>query len=126
MTTIVALGCGLVGEFVVQRLVDDGHSVVADHPDAGWRRYRTDAKPDFIVVLDETIPKHIATNEQSGRNDSCKNHDVRRREELVPSNIGMPLQVDCQTEASNDVVDTQNHQKKEKKFFFSTSLILHS
>ena len=29
MTTIVALGCGLVGEFVVQRLVDDGHSVVA-------------------------------------------------------------------------------------------------
>ena len=29
MTTIVALGCGLVGEFVVQRLVDDGHPVVA-------------------------------------------------------------------------------------------------
>ncbi len=29
MTTIVALGCGLVGEFVVQRLADDGHSVVA-------------------------------------------------------------------------------------------------
>jgi saccharopine dehydrogenase-like NADP-dependent oxidoreductase len=29
MTTIVALGCGLVGEFVVQRLADDGHSVIA-------------------------------------------------------------------------------------------------
>ncbi|MBT3651746.1 MAG: hypothetical protein HN541_00365, partial [Euryarchaeota archaeon] len=29
MTTIVALGCGLVGEFVVQRLAEDGHSVVA-------------------------------------------------------------------------------------------------
>ena len=29
MTTIVALGCGLVGEFVVQRLVDDGHFVIA-------------------------------------------------------------------------------------------------
>lgn len=29
MTTIVALGCGLVGKFVVQRLADDGHSVVA-------------------------------------------------------------------------------------------------
>ena len=29
MTTIVALGCGLVGEFVIHRLADDGHSVVA-------------------------------------------------------------------------------------------------
>ena len=29
MTTIVALGCGLVGEFVVLRLAEDGHSVVA-------------------------------------------------------------------------------------------------
>ena len=29
MTTIVALGCGLVGEFVVQQLADDGHSVIA-------------------------------------------------------------------------------------------------
>ena len=29
MQPIVALGCGLVGEYVIHRLVDDGHKVTA-------------------------------------------------------------------------------------------------
>ena len=29
MQPIVALGCGLVGEYVIHRLADDGHQVVA-------------------------------------------------------------------------------------------------
>ena len=54
MQPIVALGCGLVGEYVIHRLADDGHRVVAVDiriPDSLIQR----SEVNFSTINKETL-----------------------------------------------------------------------
>jgi saccharopine dehydrogenase-like NADP-dependent oxidoreductase len=89
MAKVWALGCGLVGEFVIRKLLAAGHEVgIVDLsiPSELISHQGTDSRiGDVFEILDEIIEEQ---NHNTGTDSNCGNRDVSLFINLLPGGIG--------------------------------------